>query len=420
VNFWLESLWYAFKSLYRHRLRTFLTMLGVIFGVAAVIAMLSIGKGAEQEMIEQIAAFGINNIRIYARELNESQKQLAERTPSVGLSYEDAAYFKQILPYIVATAPQNLLDKPVTYRDLTPEAQIVGTTPEYLGINGGGLQLGRFLSNDDLLLYRKVCIVSYELSRQLFLKEDPLGQWISLGGQRFEVVGVLKDRQATKQRVQIRSRDLAKDIYIPITTSLKKFSLAPNENTPHNQIAYNIVDELSLQVSGPEYLSIAREAVKQILKRRHFGINDTEIVVPTELLEQSQATQRLFNLVMACIAGLSLLVGGIGIMNIMLASVTERTRQIGIRRAIGATPGDILIFFLLESLLISLIGGILGIGVGVGISQIITAAAGWKTIVSAESIVLSFGVSSVVGIFFGLYPAWRASKMDPIQALRHD
>ncbi|MGE3726784.1 MAG: ABC transporter permease [Candidatus Sericytochromatia bacterium] len=420
MNFWLESLWYAFKSLYQHRLRTFLTMLGVIFGVAAVIAMLSIGKGAEQEMIEQIAAFGINNVRIYARELNETQKQQAERTPSLGLTYEDAKYIQEILPYVVAAAPQNLLDKPVTYRDLSPETQIVGTTPEYLGINGGGLQAGRFLSADDLMLYRKVCVLSFELARQLFLTEEPIGQWLNIGGMRFEVVGVLKDRQATKQRVQIRSRDLAKDVYIPISTSLKKFSLTPAENTPHNQVFYNVVDELSLQVSGPEYLNAARTAVSQILKRRHYGIKDTEIIVPTELLEQSQATQRLFNLVMACIAGLSLLVGGIGIMNIMLASVTERTRQIGIRRAIGATPGDILIFFLLESLLISLIGGLMGIGVGVGISQIITAAAGWKTIVSPESILLSFGVSSVVGIFFGLYPAWRASKMDPIQALRHD
>lgn len=420
MNFWLESLWYAFKSLYQHRLRTFLTMLGVIFGVAAVIAMLSIGKGAEQEMIEQIAAYGINNVRIYARELNESQKQQAERTPSVGLSYEDAQYIQATLPYIVATAPQNLLDKPLTYRDLNPETQIVGTTPEYLGINGGGLLAGRFLSQDDLLLYRKVCVLSFELARQLFLTEPPIGQWLNIGGMRFEVVGVLKDHQTTKQRVQIRSRDLDKDVYIPITTSLKKFSLTPAENTPHNQVLYNVVDELSLQVSGPEYLNAARTAVTQILKRRHYGIKDTEIVVPTELLEQSQATQRLFNLVMACIAGLSLLVGGIGIMNIMLASVTERTRQIGIRRAIGATPGDILVFFLLESLLISLLGGLMGIGVGVGISQIITAAAGWKTIVSAESILLSFGVSSVVGIFFGLYPAWRASKMDPIQALRHD
>lgn len=420
MNFWFESFWYALKSLYQHRLRTFLTMLGVIFGVAAVIAMLSIGKGAEQEAVEQIAAFGINTVRVYARELKEEEKQQAQRTPSVGLSYEDARYIQQLLPYIVASAPQNLLDKPLYYRQLAPESQVVGTTPEYLSINSLAMDQGRFLSPDDLALYRKVCVLSHELAAQLFLKEEPIGQLVTLGGQRFEVIGVIASRVQTKQRVQIRSRDLAQDVYIPITTSLEKFSLTSSEDSPHNQVDYNVVDELSLQVSGPEYLTPARDALIEIFKRRHFNIPDYELVVPTELLEQSQETQRLFNLVMACIAGLSLLVGGIGIMNIMLASVTERTRQIGIRRAIGATPGDILILFLIEALLICLIGGVMGIGVGVGISQIVTVAAGWKTIVSPESILLSFGVSSVVGIFFGLYPAWRASRLDPIQALRHE
>lgn len=420
MNFWLESLWYAFKSLYQHKLRTLLTMLGVIFGVAAVIAMLSIGKGAEQEAVEQIAAYGINNVRIYTKELNEEQQQQAQRTPSVGLSYEDAQYILSVLPYVEAAAAQNLVDKALYYQQLNPESQVVGTTPEYLTINGLHLQAGRFLSPDDLKLYRKVCVLSAALARKLFLKEDPLGQLITLGGERFEVVGYLQDRKSTKERVQIRSRNLAEDVYIPITTSLNKFTMTSKEISPHNQVEYNVVDEISLQVLGPEYLTLARDAVKQILDRRHHKMPDYEIIVPTELLEQSQQTQRLFNLVMACIAGLSLLVGGIGIMNIMLASVTERTRQIGIRRAIGATPGDILIFFLLESLLISLIGGVIGIVVGIGISQIVTVAAGWKTIVSAQSILLSFGVSSVVGIFFGLYPAHRASQMDPIQALRHE
>ena len=420
MNFWLESLWYAFTSLYQHRLRTFLTMLGVIFGVAAVIAMLSIGKGAEQEAIEQIAAFGINNIRVYAKELNDEQQELAQRTPSIGLSAEDAEYIQEILPYVEATAPQNLIDKALYYKQLNPEVQIVGTTPAYLQINGLELAGGRFISQDDLKIYRKVCVLSHELVQQLFLKEEPLGQLVTLGGERFEVVGYLRSRAQTKQRVQIRSRNLAEDVYIPLSVSMAKFTLTAAEISPHNQVDYNVIDELSLQISAPEFLVPAREAITKILKRRHYNVDDFEIIVPTELLEQSQQTQRLFNLVMGCIAGLSLLVGGIGIMNIMLASVTERTRQIGIRRAVGATPGDILIFFLLESLLISLIGGLIGIVVGIGISQIVTMAAGWQTIVSVASIVLSFGVSSVVGIFFGLYPAYRASKMDPIQALRHD
>ncbi len=420
MNFWWESLWSALKSLYQHRLRTLLTMLGVIFGVAAVIAMLSIGKGAEQEAIEQIAAFGLNNIRIYADPLKEEEKLKAQRTPSVGLSYEDAVYLQDNLPYVTAVAPQNLLDKPVYYQQYNPEAQLVGTTPDYLQVSQARLAAGRFLTAEDLEAYRKVCVLSYALVEKLFLEQEPLGAEITLGGQRFTVVGYLKDPRRTKERVQIKARNTRQDIYIPLTTSLKKFVMSSYESGPHNQTDYHVIDEISLEVSGPEFLAPARTAIESILKRRHYGMEDYEIVVPTELLEQSQQTQRLFNLVMGCIAGLSLLVGGIGIMNIMLASVTERTRQIGIRRAIGATPNDILVFFLLESMLISLIGGLIGIVVGISLSGVVSWTVGWKTMVSLTAIVLSFGVSSLVGIFFGLYPAWRASQMDPIRALRHE
>lgn len=420
MNFWWESLWSALKSLYQHRLRTLLTMLGVIFGVAAVIAMLSIGKGAEQEAVEQIAAFGLNNIRIYAEPLKEEDRLKAERTPSVGLSETDAAYLKENLKYIAHIAPQNLLDKPVYYREHSPETQIVGTTPDYLPVSQAKIAAGRFINAEDLAQYRKVCVLSYALVQQLFLEQDPLGAEITVGGQRFTVIGYFQDPRRTKERVQIKARKTDQDVYIPLSTSLKKFVMTPAEESPHNQTAYHVIDEISLEVTGPEYLAPARTAIQSILKRRHYGIVDYEIVVPTELLEQSQKTQRLFNLVMGCIAGLSLLVGGIGIMNIMLASVTERTRQIGIRRAVGATPNDILIFFLLESMLISLIGGLIGIAMGVVLSGIVSWSVGWKTVVSINAIVLSFGVSSLVGIFFGLYPAWRASQMDPITALRHE
>lgn len=418
--FLFENLRYALRALWQHQLRSFLTMLGVIFGVAAVIAMLSIGKGAEQEAIEQISSFGINNVRIYAKELDSETQAKAERTASVGLSPEDAQYIRQVLPYVVAIAPQNLLDKKVYYRQLNPAAQVVGTTPEYLDVNVQQVAQGRFLNPVDLVAFRKVCVLSHELAQELFLHESPLGQWLTIGGVRVRVVGVLSPQQGIKQKVDIKSRQTARDIYIPLTTSLRKFTLTKAELNLRNSVRYNVVDEIALRIRSAELLPQARQDLTNLLNRRHAGIPDYEIIVPTELLEQSQQTQRLFNLVMACIAGLSLLVGGIGIMNIMLATVTERTREIGIRRAIGASPGDIMVLFVLESLVISLVGGLLGIGTGIALSALVSFYAGWKTIIVAEALLLSFGVSSAVGIFFGIYPAWRAAKMDPIQALRHE
>ncbi len=417
--FIFENLLSALKSLQQHRLRSFLTMLGVIFGVAAVIAMLSIGKGAEYEAIEQIKAFGMNNIRISTLELSKDDQDKAIRTLSKGLSYEDALYIKEILPYIEGVAPQNLLGKKVYYHQFNPDANIVGTTPEYLDVTSLNLEDGRFISDEDLNEFRKICILGSTIVREMFLKEDPIGKFITIGGVRFRVVGILQDKLKTKDKVKIKSREVNRDIYIPITTSIKKFTITDSKSNLKNKVDYNVVDEIAVKIKAAENLYEAKTVITKILDRRHSNIKDYEIVVPTELLEQSQKTQYLFNMVMACIAGLSLLVGGIGIMNIMLASVTERTKEIGIRRAIGASAQDIMLFFLLEAILISILGGIIGIFTGIGIGKIVNVYAGWKTIVSPESIFLSFGVSSLVGIFFGIYPAFRAARMDPIEALRY-
>lgn len=420
ISFILENLFYAVKSLQQHRLRSFLTMLGVIFGVAAVIAMLSIGKGAEEEAIEQIKSFGLNNIRISSVLLSKEDEDKAKRTLSKGLDYEDAIYIKKILPYVEKIAPQNLMDKKIHYLDFTPKSMIVGTTPDYPYVTGQSIEKGRFITDEDLEAYRKICVLGYDISRELFLKEEAIGKFITIGGVRFRVVGIFKDRLKTKDKVKIKTRNVNRDIYIPITTSTKKFTILPFENKQENRVDYGIVDEIALKISSSDQLEEAKNSLIKILNRRHFGIKDYEVIVPTELLEQSQKTQQLFNLVMACIAGLSLLIGGIGIMNIMLASVTERTKEIGIRRAIGASGSDIIIYFLLEAIVISVVGGILGVFTGIALSKIITYYAEWKTIVSIESVILSFGVSSIVGVFFGLYPAFRASKMDPIQALKYE
>ncbi|MEK7434069.1 MAG: ABC transporter permease [Cyanobacteriota bacterium] len=420
LSFLFENLFYALKTLNRHRLRSFLTMLGVIFGVGAVISMLSIGKGAEYEAIQQIKAFGLNNIRINALDITKEEEKKAKRTLSKGLDYDDAIYLKKILPYIEKIAPQNLLDKKVKYFEYNPKALVVGTTSDYIDVSGQKLEKGRFINEDDLLEYRKVCIIGYEISRECFLKENPIGKFITVGGLRFRIIGVMQNKEKTKEKVKIKNRDVDRDIYIPITTSMKKFTILESESNKENKVDYNVVDEISIKINSSDKLQEAKESINKILDRRHYKIKDYEITVPTELLEQSQKTQKLFNMVMACIAGISLLVGGIGIMNIMLASVTERTKEIGIRRAIGATGEDIVLYFLLEAFIISFFGGILGIFVGIILSKMISFYAGWNTIVSIESIILSFGVSAPVGIFFGWFPAFRASKMDPIIALKYE
>ncbi|MBC7474143.1 MAG: ABC transporter permease, partial [Candidatus Sericytochromatia bacterium] len=235
--FVLENLLYALKSLQQHRLRSFLTMLGVIFGVAAVIAMLSIGKGAEEEAVDQIKAFGLNNIRVSSIILSKEQEDKAKRTLSKGLSYEDATYIKSVLPYIDQVAPQNLLDKKVNYQEFSPVAKIVGTTSEYLTVTGLNLERGRFINDDDLQQFRKVCILGYNLNRQLFLKENPIGKLITIGGIRFRVVGLARDKAKTKDKVKIKSRDVNNDIYIPITTSMRKFTITEAEKSQENQTA---------------------------------------------------------------------------------------------------------------------------------------------------------------------------------------
>jgi putative ABC transport system permease protein len=420
ISFFFENVRAAVSNLVHHKLRTFLTTLGIVFGVAAVIAMLAIGKGAEVEAIEQIQAFGINNIRIRAVKVERDEQRKAILRLSKGLSYEDALYIEELLPYVTAIAPQNLLDKEFKVGPVKPKGNLVGTTPGYEQVVGLQVKRGRFLVPEDLSSYRKVCVIGPSIAQEAFLTEDPVGKTMTIGGLRFKVVGVMGDRAQTKEMVKIKTRDISQDVYVPITTSLDRFTMLRDEIQGVNQTDYNVVDEIALQVDKPERLSEAKVTLKKIFSRRHKQTKDCEVIVPDELLAQSQKTQKLFNFVMACIAGLSLLVGGIGIMNIMLATVTERTPEIGIRRAIGASARDILFYFLIESVLICFAGGIMGIAVGLGLGTLVTQVARWRTVFAPESLILAFGVATSVGIFFGLYPAYLAAKLDPIKALRHE
>jgi putative ABC transport system permease protein len=407
----------AVTALWAHKLRTLLTMLGVIFGVAAVIAMLAIGKGAEQEAVEQIRAFGLHNVILRAHKLDQETLEKAKRLRSVGLSADDGEYIASILPYVDAQAPQNLLDKDVEHAGLKPHANLVGTTPAYLSVASAQVERGRFLSDLDNQLARRVCVIGQAISRELFFKESSLGATLSIGGQRFTVVGVMADKAKTKEKIKIKSRNTNEDVYIPLS-SAGKFTLVDKEVSDVNSPDYNVVDEIVLKLSDADHMGEAKAVIKKVLARRHHGIEDTELIVPDELLAQSQQTQRLFNFVMASIAGLSLLVGGIGIMNIMLATVTERTREIGLRKALGAREKDIL--FLIESVLIAGTGGLVGVVFGIVLGHLITFAVGWTTVITLGSIGVSFGVSAAVGVFFGYWPAKQAAALDPIDALRHE
>ncbi len=416
---WAEVGRLAVTALWTHKLRSFLTMLGVIFGVAAVIAMLAIGKGAEQEAVEQIRAFGLHNVILRATKLDQEKLQAARRAQSVGLSAEDAAYIDEVLPYVEAVAPQNLLDKEIERDGIKPHAAIVGTTPAYLSVASGTLGAGRFLVEEDERGGRRVCVLGSGVARALFIAESPLGAHVTIGGQRFTVVGVMAAKAATKEKIKIKSRDVDADVYVPLAAAAR-FTITDKEQSETNAVDYHVVDEIVLRLASAEHLAEGRRAIRKIMLRRHHGVDDTEVIVPDELLAQSQATQRLFNLVMGGIAGLSLLVGGIGIMNIMLATVTERTKEIGLRLALGARQRDILDQFLLEAAAIAVVGGIFGIVLGVALGALITVAVGWTTVITPASILVSFGVSAAVGVFFGYWPARRAAQLDPIVALRHE
>jgi len=410
-----ETINLSLVGLLSHKLRTMLTMLGIIFGVAAVIAMLSIGEGAKQESLDQIRQMGINNIIVqhWDKDDDEGEGASIDQNRSSGLSWDDAASIEKICPIADYVTPQRELKIKAQTQGNTFRTIAVGTTPDYLTILDAKMGSGVFFSNQDLRDSKRVCVLGADAKRALFFFDDPLGGRVKIRNQWFTVIGVLADKGAAGGKIggvlEVRNTD--EDIYIPLTTLLNRFHWEPGE-AELTQITVNIPDSAQLQE--------AAAIVRTILNRRHRGVEDFKIAIPEELLRQSQKTQQIFNIVMGCIAGISLLVGGIGIMNIMLASVLERTREIGIRRALGARRNDILSQFLVESLLVSLIGGLIGVMLGCAIPEIITLYAGWRTIVQPWTIALALGVSGTIGIGFGIYPARQAALLNPIDALRYE
>ena len=433
----------AMEAVFANKLRTFLTALGIIFGVAAVIAMLAIGTGAKQSILAQMKLIGTNNIVIKSiipsgeddqGGGNLGQNNKTSWTP--GLTLNDVKAIKKIIPTIENFSPEMILNTPIIQSGKLQRAKCIGITNQFFELNNLEIALGNNFHEKHMEFGKPVCIIGKSLQVKFFSQEDPIGKKIKCGNTWLTIIGVLERRIATKESLEnLGIRDYNSDVYIPITTALLRFKNRAfiskedisdgDEDDDENdanaqQENYHQLDRLVLQVNESNTLQASADILGRMLKRRHQGVIDYEIEVPELLLQQQQKTQDTFNFVLAVIAGISLLVGGIGIMNIMLASVLERIKEIGLRRSLGATQTDIILQFLFEAVFISLIGGIIGVILGVSAANAIASSADIPTVVSSWSIILSFGVAASVGLVFGLFPARKAALQDPIKALRSD
>lgn len=406
-----ELLLTSIRSLQVHRLRSILSTLGILFGVTAVVAMLSIGEGAKKETLEQIEQLGIHTLLIRQNEISESQKTQARENRSLGLSVEDSQLLQKLLPTITSTAPSKLIKASISesLQNIAPE--IMAVTREYGDIKVLKLAEGRFFCDTDSRQKQLVCVLGADVAKALG-SHGHIGSTIRIENSLYRVIGVLQKNQwkASKNGF-LAAKNMNQAVFIPLGTENQLRSFAHPEN--------DRLSEILLQVQPQEDLVLLSEIVKNILRRRHGNYQDYQIIIPQELLRQASQTQRTFNLVLGSIATISLLVGGIGIMNMCLANVTERIREIGIRRALGATRKAILVQFLAETLVLTLLGACLGIILGSIFSFGISYFAGWKTVVTIWSIFLSLGMAVIVGICSGLYPAYSAAMLHPIVALRH-
>jgi putative ABC transport system permease protein len=402
-------------SLLAHKLRSLLTMLGMIFGVGAVVAMLSITAGAQKQMMAFIDQLGVNNIIVDARESTDRDSLQVVRAISPGLSFRDYRNILANVSGLEAITPRKRF-KPSKVMPKTSQEmpQLIGVLPNYMQINSLRLVEGRFFDEDEDRSSAPVCVLGENAKINLLGYEPGVGKYVKVNDTWLQVVGVLTPQaegDADMEGAQSMSRNNL--VIAPLNTVMRRFEDATS-------YLRDEIDGMYMKVKPGVDSIQTSNVVAAILTATHKDAGDFAITVPAGLLEQKKQTQFIFNIVMICIAGISLLVGGIGIMNIMLATVLERTREIGIRRAIGARQADIVRQFLAEAVLISIAGGLVGIAFGFALSQIIASAAGWSTVVTMSSIAVAFGVSVFIGLLFGIYPAVQAAKLDPIEAIRYE
>jgi putative ABC transport system permease protein len=411
----LPDLRMGLENLRAHKLRSLLTMLGMIFGVAAVVAMLSIGAGAQQEVMAFIEQLGVRNLIVEARESSDWQSLQKIRKLSAGLSFQDYRVIQANLEGITASTAR----KRFTPTKLLPKPQgdmpiVYGVSPAYATIANLGVVTGRFFDETEAAAAAPVAVLGEGAAAAVFGTEDPIGEYLKVNEQWFQVVGVAGPQLTVQTDVAgLPALDRNNLIYVPLYSAL--FRLEDGQSRLKDEI-----DGIYVQMESSDAVPASAALLRGLLNVSHREAGDFTIVSPAELLAEQRRTQRIFEMVMVAIASISLLVGGIGIMNIMLASVMERTREIGVRRAIGAKRRDVIRQFLIETTIISLAGGVIGVTVGVGLSQLIGYLAGWSTIVTTWSIGLAFVVSVAIGLIFGLYPAVRAAGLDPVKALHYE
>ena len=420
------------KSLWMHRLRSALTTLGIVFGVCSVIAMLAIGEGASREAQEMIARLGSRNLIVETVEPPEERADTsdARRMRAYGLTYKDAESIRNSLPDVEVVVPIREIDQEARYGCRKAAIKIIGTIPWYTDVSPLHVVHGRFLSSIDLHQQRSMCVVDEQLVSGLFGFDDPLGKDIRIKGSCYRVVGVAgipsvggRHNSSTSAMATTIGSDKGAtgSVYLPLSTAKSRFTeLSANFTGGSESVEKVQLQKITVKIKSTEQVLSMHDILDTLLTRLHKDKKDYRIVVPLELLYQARRTQRIFSIVLGSIATISLLVGGIGIMNIMLATVSERTREIGIRRALGATKRDIIVQFLSETLMLTVVGGALGIVLGSLIPSLVTRFGHMPTIITGLSLFLAFGISAAVGLVFGMYPAYRAANMDPIESLRHE
>ena len=440
----------AVRVILANKIRTLLTSLGIIFGVAAVITMLAIGSGAEKEILAQLELVGVNNIVITPipdKKENENEEEaedgaISAKRFSKGLDMLDVTSIKKSIPSVKTVSPEIILETYVIKKGRQSPVKLIGISTDFFTTANITIESGKNFSKAQSENSLPVCIIGKKIEKKLFTGESAIGKQIKVKDVWLQVIGVIEEKFISENAQEnLGIRDLNKDVYIPIKTFLVRYKdrkiisdkpldlsggmimIGGNQQGPKKRIPrgnYHQIDKLVVQVNNSSELNATADVLSRMLKRRHNDMLDFEISIPIQLLKQQQKTKQIFNIVLSIIAGISLLIGGIGIMNIMLASVLERTKEIGIIRAIGATQEDVILQFLTESVLVSIGGGIIGIFLGIFASYILEITTGIETILSLSSILLSFFVATLIGLIFGIAPAKAAANKSPIEAIRHE